>query len=109
MSQTATIQIKIDPIRKQQAIKMFDSMGLSLTDAIKLFIQQCINTNSLPFQPTAKEYISLDNPIHPFYNKLTPEEEAGVAESIQNIKDGKFKVLKNPTDIDNYFNNLLED
>lgn len=106
MSQTATIQIKIDPIRKQQAIKMFNSMGLSLTDAIKLFIQQSINTNSLPFQPTAKEYVSLDNPLHPYYAKLTPQEEIAVTEGLKDVKNSESTILKNSTDIDNYFDNL---
>ena len=50
-TQTATIQIKIDPKLKSDAIKLFDDIGLNLSDAIKLFLKQSVNTNSLPFQP----------------------------------------------------------
>jgi len=30
-------------------------MGLKTSDAIRLFLQQCVNIGGLPFQPTAKK------------------------------------------------------
>ena len=61
-TQTATIQIKIDPKLKSDAIKLFDDIGLNLSDAIKLFLKQSINSSSLPFEPMVSKNLK---PISP--------------------------------------------
>ena len=49
-----TIQIRISEKDKKAAEKVFSSMGLSTSAAIKLFIRQTINRGMLPFTPVAK-------------------------------------------------------
>lgn len=49
-----TVQSRIKPELKEQAEAVFDAIGLSMGDAIRLFLQQSVNTGGLPFQPTAK-------------------------------------------------------
>lgn len=49
-----TIQSRIKPELKEQAEAVFEAIGLSMGDAIRLFLQQSVNVGGLPFQPTAK-------------------------------------------------------
>lgn len=49
-----TIQARIKPELKEQAESIFDAMGLSMGDAIRLFLQQSVNIGGLPFQPMTK-------------------------------------------------------
>lgn len=49
-----TVQARISPELKQQAEAILAAMGLTTADAIRLFLQQTVNTGGLPFQPTAK-------------------------------------------------------
>lgn len=49
-----TVQARITPELKQQADALFAALGLSTADAIRLFLQQAVNTGGLPFQPTLK-------------------------------------------------------
>lgn len=48
------IQSRVKAELKQQADAVFSAMGLSTSDAIRLFLQQSVNRGGLPFQPTAK-------------------------------------------------------
>ena len=50
-----TIQSRIKPELKVQAEAVFDAIGLSMGDAIRLFLQQAVNTGGLPFQPMTKK------------------------------------------------------
>lgn len=49
-----TVQSRINPELKQQAEVVFSSMGMSTSDAIRVFLQQSVNVGGLPFQPMAK-------------------------------------------------------
>lgn len=49
-----TIQSRVSPELKQQAEAIFGALGLSTSDAIRMFLQQSVNVGGLPFQPTAK-------------------------------------------------------
>ena len=49
---TATFQMRINPDVKKTAEKMFANCGLTLTDAINVFLQQSINAGGLPFVVT---------------------------------------------------------
>ena len=46
---TATFQMRINPEVKRRAEAVYARQGLSLTDAINVFIQQSLNENGLPF------------------------------------------------------------
>ena len=46
---TGSFQMRINPEVKSQAESIFAAYGLTLTDAVNIFIQQSINTKGLPF------------------------------------------------------------
>lgn len=48
------VQTRVKPELKEQAEQVFDSLGLSMGDAIRLFLQQSVNIGGLPFQPMTK-------------------------------------------------------
>lgn len=50
----ATLQTRISEDLKIQADALFKDMGLTTTEAVRMFLTQCINHGGLPFQPTGK-------------------------------------------------------
>ena len=46
---TSTFQMRINPEIKNQAEQLFQNCGMTLTDAINVFIQQAINAGGMPF------------------------------------------------------------
>jgi DNA-damage-inducible protein J len=50
----ATVQARISAELKQQAEAVFTAIGMSTAEAIRVFLQQAVNSGGLPFQPTAK-------------------------------------------------------
>ena len=51
---SVTVQLQVSPELKKQAEAVFAALGLSTAGAIRMFLQQVVNTGGLPFQPTAK-------------------------------------------------------
>jgi DNA-damage-inducible protein J len=51
---SVTVTARITPELKEQADAVFAAIGLSTSDAIRVFLQQAVNTGGLPFQPVAK-------------------------------------------------------
>lgn len=51
---TVTIQSRVSPELKEEAAIVFKAMGMSTAEAIRIFLQQTVNSGRLPFQPTAK-------------------------------------------------------
>ena len=56
---TGSFQMRINPEVKSQAESIFAAYGLTLTDAVNIFIQQSLNTKGLPFllSPENGEYL----------------------------------------------------
>ncbi len=56
---SSSFQMRINPDVKSQAEAVFANYGLTLTDAVNIFIQQSLNTNGLPFllSPENAEYL----------------------------------------------------
>jgi DNA-damage-inducible protein J len=50
-----TIQTRVNDDVKIQADALFKEMGLTTTDAVRMFLMQCINVGGLPFIPTGKK------------------------------------------------------
>ena len=51
---TSTFQFRINPEMRKRAEAVYAGCGLTLTDAINIFIQQSINVDGLPFVVTRK-------------------------------------------------------
>ncbi len=54
MSETVTVQSRINPELKKHADAVFADMGMSIADAIRIFLHQSVNVGGLPFQPVSK-------------------------------------------------------
>lgn len=79
MVKTANINLRIDPKKKQQAEELFSSFGISVTDAINIFLNTSIMEGGFPFQ------IKL-----PRYNQIT---ETAIEEARQ-ISENKIFAKK---------------
>ena len=56
---TSTFQFRINPEVRERAEEVYAGCGLTLTDAINIFIQQSLNAGGFPFPVTAEnaEYV----------------------------------------------------
>jgi DNA-damage-inducible protein J len=57
MAASTTIQLRTDPDVKVKADALFKGLGITLSDAINLFLRQSIHDQALPFQP------KMSNPV----------------------------------------------
>ena len=46
----ASTNIKIDPVLKQESQELFESLGLSLSAAINIFLRQSVREQAIPFR-----------------------------------------------------------
>ena len=56
MAKTANINLRIEPNIKAQADAVFSSLGISVTDAINVFLHAAILEGGFPFQPKQPRY-----------------------------------------------------
>lgn len=49
----AILQVRIEEEDKARAERLYDAMGTSLSEAVRMFIKQSIHQRKLPFQPAA--------------------------------------------------------
>lgn len=50
MAKTAVLNVRIDPKVKAEAEKLYSQFGITVTDAINMFLYQSINEGGLPFE-----------------------------------------------------------
>jgi len=50
MTRTATIQARIDPQTKKQAMKILDCLNISLSEAISIYLKQIVFHKGIPFE-----------------------------------------------------------
>jgi DNA-damage-inducible protein J len=87
---TAVLQTRVDVDTKKKADKLFDSLGLDTTTAIRLFLKQSINQQRIPFE-------------------IVPPQESFSEQTLAAIEEAK-KISRDPT-IKSYSNakELLKD
>lgn len=56
MPKTANINLRIEPEVKAQAEEVFSNFGISVTDAINVFLRASIMEGGFPFQPRQPRY-----------------------------------------------------
>ena len=56
MAKTATLNVRIDPEIKNMAEKLYSSFGITITDAINMFLHQSILVGGLPFDLKQPRY-----------------------------------------------------
>ena len=75
MAKTANINLRIEPETKAKAESLFSSFGISVTDAINIFLNTAIMNGGFPFPI-----------VQPNFNKET---EAAIQEA-KDIMEGKI-------------------
>lgn len=66
MAKSANLNIRIDPDTKAQAERLFSQFGITVTDAVNMFLHQSIIYGGLPFelkvdQPNAETLAAIDD------------------------------------------------
>jgi DNA-damage-inducible protein J len=56
MTKTASLHIRVDPTVKQRAEELFSGFGITITDAVNMFLHQSLLECRLPFQPHQPQY-----------------------------------------------------
>lgn len=56
MAKTSNINVRIDPETKSSAEELFSSFGITLTDAINIFLRKSIMEGGLPFEVKQPRY-----------------------------------------------------
>ncbi len=67
MVKTVPTQIRINKDVKMKANKLFSGLGLDMSSAVNIFLNQCIINKGLPFVITTKKNDNLDRIINEAY------------------------------------------
>ena len=87
MAKTDTLHVRVEPSVKQKAEKTLSDLGLSITEAINVFLNQVILNDGIPFEIRK-----------PKYNKETMQ-------AIEDTKNGK-NLSKSFDSVDEMFEEL---
>lgn len=68
-----TLQIRIDEKTKKKAQKVFKKMGIDMSTGVKLYLQQVVTTESIPFRIVTE-------------NGYTPEYEQEILKELEEAK-----------------------
>ena len=75
---TSTFQFRINPAVRKRAEAVYAGCGLTLTDAINIFIQQSINVDGLPFVVTRKSKAAkFEQAVNRLMSEIAIGEESG--------------------------------
>jgi len=80
--------IRLEPEKKEEFSKICDSMGLSMSAAINVFINKVLQTRRIPFD------ISAD--IDPFYSEAN---QKFLRESISQLERGEGKTYNDVSEV----------
>jgi len=50
MAKSANLNIRIDPVTKENAETLFKSFGITVSDAVNIFLRQSLMVGGLPFE-----------------------------------------------------------
>ncbi|MCL4102769.1 DNA-damage-inducible protein J [Fibrobacter sp. UWH9] len=65
--ETTVIQTRVETSLKKEAEEFFQSVGLDMTTAIRLFLNQVLIQKKIPFEIESKESISRAQALENFY------------------------------------------
>ncbi|HEY4516092.1 MAG TPA: type II toxin-antitoxin system RelB/DinJ family antitoxin [Candidatus Paceibacterota bacterium] len=86
----STLSIRINKKIKKEAMNVFSKLGLDISSGVKIFLNQVINTRSIPFEPK-------------MHYTMTPKQERWV---IRQVKEAK-KNSKRYTSIEELHRDIL--
>ncbi|GHS89010.1 hypothetical protein AGMMS49957_11470 [Synergistales bacterium] len=70
MAKTASLNIRIDPETKSGAEQLFSQFGITVTDAVNMFLRQSLMVGGLPFE--------LKQPRHKMETEAALQEARGI-------------------------------
>lgn len=80
-AKTDIINIRVDAELKQQAEKIFSSLGIPTSTAITMFLKSTVRCNGFPFNLTLDPFYSAENQAR--LQKTISAYEQGVAKTIK--------------------------
>ena len=92
MARDTTIQFRIDSNVKEEAYAVFQQMGISPSEAVRVFLKQVQKTGTLPFPVVAADSTDLDVP-----DDYTDWLRTRLAAAIKQLDSGDMKSY--PTDL----------
>lgn len=72
-----TIQVRVKEKTKTKAKKVLDDLGLDISTAVNMYLEQIVREQALPFRPRLME------------SDLTEEDEKDLLRRIKDAKEGK--------------------
>ena len=60
MTKTATLHMRIDPETKSNAEQLFSAFGITLSDAVIIFLRQSLMVGGLPFEVRQPHYNNVE-------------------------------------------------
>ncbi|MBR0417825.1 MAG: type II toxin-antitoxin system RelB/DinJ family antitoxin [Erysipelotrichaceae bacterium] len=79
MTETSLIQARVDTELKNDASDLFDSLGLDMTTAIRIFLKKCLQEGGIPFEIKNSES-SIMNAYKAFMMLRKQAEENGLSD-----------------------------
>ncbi len=70
MAKTASINMRIDPELKEKVENLFSELGLTTTEAIKIFLHQSLLQGGLPFEVKNYQKINYFADLHQSIEQL---------------------------------------
>ena len=99
-TKTKLIQVRLDATLVEEAKAVLDEIGLSLNDAIKVFLKKVVISQGIPFDlSTRKTIIPKNLPTI----KYSPEQEKILDEALEDVKAGRVYSLAPDEDLDAFF------
>lgn len=85
MSKTSNIFARVEPNTKEQAEAILSSLGISMSNAIDMFLKQVVINKGIPFE------LKLEPKKPLFVEELTKEElDAAMHEAMDDIKENRL-------------------
>ena len=84
MSKTSNVFARVEPKTKEQAEIILNNLGLSMSNAVDLFLKQVVIHKGIPFE------IKLEPKYPPYIDDLSKEEiDALLQEAMDDIEEGR--------------------
>lgn len=60
MDKSATFTFRLNPELKEEAIELFEALGINLSDALNIFIYQAVKEGGFPFEIKRDKIVKQD-------------------------------------------------
>lgn len=84
MAKTSNIFARVEPEIKEQAEQVLDRLGISMSNAVGMFLRQVVLQRGIPFE------MKLPQEVPPAYASLTKEQfDAEIEKGMADIREGR--------------------